>query len=229
MKLTLQTKREEVPGVTSFVFSPDKPIAWKAGQYMHYVLPHDAQDERGAERWFTISSAPYEKDIVITTRIAREKGSSFKKELCHFTLGTVIEADGPEGDFIINDASQEIVFLVGGIGITPVHSILKELDRAKVLLRSTLVYANRDSNFVFQKELDAFAKNNSQLSIHYLVDPERITVDLIQKVVADVSKPHFYISGPEPMAKAIPEILTTLGVPEDHVMLDDFPGYLADA
>ena len=84
MKLDLVSKKLELPGVTSFIFKPAEPVAfggkisWKAGQFFHYVLHHEPTDDRGSDRWFTISSAPSEGFIMITTRIAAEKGSTFK-------------------------------------------------------------------------------------------------------------------------------------------------------
>jgi ferredoxin-NADP reductase len=79
MKLRLIQKHQELHDVCSFVFEPEEPITWEAGQYMHYNFPHPDTDDRGVERWFTISTAPFEKNIRITTRLALEKGSSFKK------------------------------------------------------------------------------------------------------------------------------------------------------
>src|SRR5690606_35964973 len=76
IKLTLKSVRPEAGNVKTFVFSPESEVSWKAGQYMHYVLPQAEADDRGEERWFTISSAPHEKDLQITTRIFDKGGSS---------------------------------------------------------------------------------------------------------------------------------------------------------
>src|ERR1035437_5246566 len=101
MKIKLISKKAEVLGVYSFVFKPDKPISWIPGQYMHYLLPHPNPDDKGIERWFTISATPFEENLRITTRFAGNKGSTFKKALLALTIGSEIEADGLEGDFIL--------------------------------------------------------------------------------------------------------------------------------
>jgi ferredoxin-NADP reductase len=227
MKLDLVERKTEVPGVESFIFEPREPLSWQAGQYLHYVLHHEPTDDRGSDRWFTVSSAPFEKRVVVTTREASEKGSSFKKKLFSLVPGKSIEISVVEGDFVIENVAQECIFIAGGIGITPFHSILKEADHMGEKLNVTLLYANRDENFVFKEELEQFAKNNPNLSIQYIMAPERIDEAVIKKFVPDLSTPIFYISGPAPMVFALKETAQTIGVPEGHIKLDDFPGYSA--
>lgn len=228
MKLNLISKKTEVPGVESFVFQPAEPLSWKAGQYAHYRLPHEPADDRGIERWFTVSSAPFEKNVMITTRLAAEKGSSFKAALNALKIGESIESDYVDGDFTVDDATQEYVFIAGGIGITPFRSVLKEADHSGIKLKVTLLYANRDANVAFKNELDAWAENNPNLVIHYLTSPERVDEKVIGTFVPDVQKPVFYISGPEPMVKSLGAMLEKMSVPANHIKLDDFPGYPAE-
>jgi ferredoxin-NADP reductase len=162
---------------------------------------------------------------MITTRLATEKGSSFKRALAALNEGDTIEADGPEGDFVVDNPAASYVFIAGGIGITPFHSILKEADHAGTKLHVTLLYANRDTSIPYREELDAMQKNNPNLTVHYLIDPERIDADKIKQLVPDLQTPRFYLSGPEPMVKSLAEVLAGLGIAADHIKLDDFPGY----
>jgi ferredoxin-NADP reductase len=225
MKLNLIERRIEVPGVESFIFEPAEPLEWRAGQYLHYVLHHEPTDNRGSDRWFTVASAPFEKRVMITTRLAGEKGSSFKAKLQSLAPGKSIEISVVEGDFVIEDPAQEYVCIAGGIGITPFHSILKEADHAGKKLRVTLLYGNRDEHIVFREELEEFAQRNSNLAIHYILAPERVDESVIRKFVLDISKAIFYISGPEPMVKALAEAVKGMGVIKERIKLDDFPGY----
>jgi ferredoxin-NADP reductase len=228
MQLTLVKKKEEVPGVESFIFKPAEPLSWKAGQFLHYALPHAAPDDRGQDRWFTIASAPFETTPMITTRFAPEKGSTFKRALASLAPGSAIEVGGPEGDFIVEDIAQEYVFIAGGIGITPIHSILKQAYHDGTKLHATLLYSNRDANVPYKAELDTYATNNPNLVIHYITSPDRIDEASIRKFVPELDTPHFYVSGPEPMVKSLHDVITAMGVREDHIKLDDFPGYPAD-
>ena len=67
----------EALDTTTFIFQPQEPLAWRAGQYLRYKIEDSAPDERGNTRYFTIASAPYEKVVRLTTRIAREKGNHY--------------------------------------------------------------------------------------------------------------------------------------------------------
>lgn len=228
MKLTLIRRKTEVPGVESFIFNPAEEIVWKAGQFLHYVLHHEPTDDRGSDRWFTIASAPFEKEIMITTRLASEKGSSFKSALSNLKLGEEIEISDLDGDFIVGDPTLEYVFIAGGIGITPFHSILKEADNAKIKLNVTLLYSNRDENIPYKEELEKFAQNNPNLVIHYVISPKRIDQSMIEKLIPDISKPIFYVSGPEPMVESLGNTLKEIGIAKDHIKQDYFPGYTSE-
>ncbi len=227
MKLTLVRWKIEAPDVESFIFEPAGLVHWKAGQFFHYVLHHEPTDQRGSDRWFTIAAAPTEKVAIITTRFS-DKGSSFKKALASLKIGNAIEVSDLDGDFIIEDLSKEYVLVAGGIGITPFRAILKDFDERKQRITATLLYANRDHNVTYKEELETFAKNNPALKIHYITAPERIDVPEIKKLVPDMQKPLFYISGPEPMVESLGKALKEAGVPAEHLKQDWFPGYPAE-
>lgn len=226
MKLNLISRKIEAPGVESFIFEPSEKITWKAGQFFHYVLHHEPTDNRGSDRWFTIASAPSEKIIMITTRFTNDKGSSFKKALGSLKIGDFIEISDIDGDFIVEDLANEYVFIAGGIGITPFRSILKDLNSKGKKIAATLVYASRDQNIVYKDELEALSKNNGNLKIHYVIAPELIDENKIKELVADLQKPIFYVSGPEPMVESLGNMLKQIGIPENHIKQDWFPGYL---
>jgi len=228
MKLELIEKKEELKGVISFVFKPLEAATWKAGQYAHYVLHHEPTDDRGSDRWFTIAAAPFEENFVITTRIDDTTKSTFKKKLESLQIGKKIEVGAIEGDFVLEDYSKEYVFIAGGIGITPFYSILKQLDHENVKAKITLLYANRDENVPFKEEFEKIARNNPELKIHYIIAPERLDETKIQSLVGDITKPIFYVSGPEPMVESLGNKLKEVGVSADHLKQDWFPGYPAE-
>ena len=228
MKLKLISRRAESPGVTSLIFRPAEPLGWKAGQFLHYVLNHEATDDRGSDRWFTIASAPCERHVMLTTRFASKQGSTFKKTLKALRLGDSIEVSDVDGDFVVGDPSKEYVFIAGGIGITPFRAILKDAAHAGKPLRATLLYANRDTVAAYKKELDAMARRNPHFKIHYLFNPQRIDKKTIKQLVPNLKIPLFYVSGPEPMVESIGKLLRRLGVPKKRIKQDWFPGYPAE-
>jgi ferredoxin-NADP reductase len=227
MKLKLVERRPLFTDVESFYFEPDEPVEWQPGQYMHYVFPHQNQDERGEERWFTISSPPYEKKIAITTRFTDKEGSSFKRALKAMKIGDIIEADGPKGKFVIEDSAKKPVLVAGGIGVTPYHSMLLQMDHDGQEIDLELLYANRDENFVFGAEFAALQKKHPNFKIDkYIGDRHIEAADL--KPYADDPSDVIYLSGPEPMVESFEAVLKEkLNVPEERVKTDFFPGYEA--
>jgi len=225
MQLTFEKSIARSDDVKSFIFQPESPLTWQAGQYLHYTLTHPEADDRGVKRWFTISSAPSEKYIMITTRLNAEHSSSFKTALQALQPGDTIEAEAPEGDFVIEDPARNLLFVAGGIGITPYRSMLVEAAAQGQQLHAKLLYANRNDQIVFKDELEALRDQNLQLAIDYVVDPQRLDEARLRSEIAAIDNPLIYVSGPEPMVKALAEQIAGLGVTKDNIKVDDFPGY----
>lgn len=225
MKFKLIDKKPAGKGVETFIFEPSESVTWQPGQYMHYVLDHPHPDDRKNERWFTISNPPYEKHPSVTTRFADQNGSSFKNALSHLSLGDEIEADGPKGKFVVEDPAKQYIFIAGGIGITPFRSILLQLAHDQKPINVDLMYANRDDNFIFDDELQKVASSNPSFRIHKFVNPKKIEEADIKAVADKLSNPEYYVSGPEPMVEAFDKMLKGMGIAEEKIHNDDFPGY----
>jgi len=225
MKLQFLGSQPVAGNVISFNFKPEASLSWQPGQYIHYVLPHADADDRGDERWFTNSAAPSEGVVRISTRIDSEHGSSFKRALQQLQPGDEVEADGPEGDFVIEDDSRNYIFVAGGIGITPFRSMLEEANTQGKQLNVNLLYANRTQDIPFKEELERYVAANPDLKIEYVIQPDALSAELIKQHADAVDNPLIYLSGPEPMVKSFADELKALGVDETAVKLDDFPGY----
>ena len=223
-KLTLESKHQESLDTVSFRFKSAEIKDWKPGQYLHYTLEHPHPDSRGTERYFTISSAPFEGHIQITTRFS-ERSSSFKKALRGMEVGAAIGADGLEGDFVVENPNRRLVFIAGGIGVTPYRSILLAMEDDGTPIDVDLLYANRDEDFPFKDELERLAEKHADLRIHYFAGSNRLDEQTIRASVEDLNAPVFYVSGPAPMVEAFDKLLKAMNVPESRIKTDDFPGY----
>jgi ferredoxin-NADP reductase len=223
-KLTLEKRHQETLDAISFRFKSAEITDWKPGQFLHYTLEHSNPDSRGVERYFTISSAPFEGHIQITTRFS-ERSSSFKKALRDMEVGEAIAAGGLDGDFVVDDPESRLVLIAGGIGVTPYRAMLLALDHAGESINADLLYANHDQDFPYLAELETLAERHPAFKIHYFTGPKRLDEDAIRAAVGDLTKPLFYVSGPEPMVEAFDKLLLTMKVPESRVKRDDFPGY----
>jgi glycine betaine catabolism B len=225
MKLQLIDKKDDVQDIVSFFFKPEQKVEWKAGQYMRYHIDDPNSDDRGENRFFSISAAPFEQNLRVTTKFSPDGGSSFKKNLQKLNIGDFIDAHGPLGAFVIDEANQEYVFIAGGIGITPFRSILMDLNNKNLPINVTLLYANRTEEVVFRAELESLKANNPNFKIAYFIGETKIDENAIRNDVPDLTKPYYYISGPEPMVQAFEKMLYGMGISEDHVKRDYFPGY----
>ncbi len=226
MKYILKEAKPEVSNVRTFIFEPEEPVQWQAGQFVHYTLPHEGVDDRGDERWFTISSAPYEQEIRLSTRIFDDKRSTFKDVLVGLKPGDTIEGEAPDGKFTVQDADRQYVFVAGGIGITPFRSMLKQLHHEGKDIKVELLYAVRDENEApFKDELEAIAAEHENFNITYFVGDNRIDEKVLKSYRDMFGSPYFYVSGPEPMVESFKVMLEKIGVAEDHIKLDYFPGY----
>ena len=216
-------KKEQVNYDTwTFYFQKSQGFRYQAGQYIKIKLPIDHPDNRGVSRYFTLSSSPTEEYLTITTRIIK---STFKNTLNSLEKGQMVEARGPWGDFVLNENGKETrVFLAGGIGLTPFRSMLKyiadmKMDIPVVMFNSYKTEKDAEISSVlepFQKELPNF----SLKIIH-----ERITTELLQKELDLNSLNIYYIAGPEKMVSTLALSLRKIGVLEESIKIDDFPGY----
>lgn len=235
MELTLKEKIKLGPNIISFLF--DKPARFKhsAGQFLEWTLPHAEADDRGYRRWFTVSSSPTEPNIRLTTKFA-ERSSSFKTALHNLKPGQKISAANLEGDFVLpENRDEKLVFIAGGIGITPFRAMTKYLLDTKQSQDIVLLYSAKTAAEVVFKEIFAQAEQALWLKPNYvLTDPPPanwtgqsgfIDAAMIKRVVGDWQNRVFYISGPEPMVEAFEKMLAAIGIADNKIKRDFFPGY----
>jgi glycine betaine catabolism B len=225
MQVELQEKIMESKDTFSFIFRPQKPVKWKAGQYIFYSIPHDNPDERGIERHFTISSAPHEGVIRLTSKFDPEGGSSFKKALYELRPGASIEAFDIKGKFTLEKHDKKYVFMAGGIGITPYRSILLDLVYNDASPDITMLYGSKDEDIVFKTVLEQLESENSWLDINYIIEPRFIDEDTVKRNVEDVYNSRFYVSGPLKMVTIMEDMLLDMNIDKKSIKSDYFPGY----
>ncbi len=217
-ELTLVASRDEVENVRTFVFGSEG-LQWVAGQSQGYVLPQAGGTEEENEHWFTISSAPVEGTVNISTRIS---SSLFKRALNALMPGDKISAHSLGGKFTWEDEdSPRVTLVAAGIGITPFRSILVQRSATGIPLNATLLYFNRTDQIPFQKELQELAAKHPELEMKLIVG-EPVTAEKIFTLSPEAREQTVYISGPAPMVSSLGTTLKEAGV---TIKLDRFPGY----
>lgn len=194
-------------------------------------------DERGDAHVFTISSSPTDREFyTITTRIIQ---STFKHRLAQLQPGELVQFDGPWNDlnFDEHDKSPH-VFLAGGIGITPYHSIVKYVQEKNLDTQMILFVSWKNRNeMIFD---DFFRNANNHLEnftyVPTITDEQlnpsewdgetgRIDEVMIKKYVSQLNVSKYFFSGPPAMVSALKEIVKGMGVPSDKIIFEEFEGY----
>jgi ferredoxin-NADP reductase len=236
-RIKLKGRRQVAEGTMAFHFEKPEGFAYKAGQFADYTLINPAEtDAEGNIRGFSLASAPYEDFIMFATRM---RDTAFKRVLKTMEPGTEVALDAPYGSFTLhNDASIPAVFLTGGIGVTPVRSIVLQAAHDKLPHKIFFFDSNkRPEDAAFFDELTEAQKENPNYTfIGTMTQMEKsshawhgetgyITQSMLLKYIADLALPIYYIVGPGAMVQAMREILNGAGVNDDNIRTEEFTGY----
>lgn len=136
-------KRREYDQVYTFIFEKPKNFTFKAGMYCHMSINGDV-------RHMSIASCPNENFLLFGMDL--QSGSSFKKSMSKLKTGQYIQIFKIQfKNFNLNlKKHNDVIFLAGGIGITPIRSLVKEHNN---VLNSKLIHIARDNNYLYQKDL----------------------------------------------------------------------------
>ncbi len=234
--LKLSRKIRMAPGVVDFIFKSSQKLAFLPGQYMEFTLPHAHPDSRGNRRYFTLASSPTENAVHLGIRFS-EMGSSFKKAMYRMDGRTPILAAQIAGDFTLPaNPRQKLVFIAGGIGITPFRSMLKYLLDMQQRRDIILLYINKTVDEIVYKDVLSAAQSYLGVKTYYtLTDTAavprnwfgfvgRINEAMMLQVVPDYPERTYYISGPPEMVRAYENMLKDMAVKSDQIKKDFFPG-----
>ncbi len=219
-----------------FVYAPEYKFNYQPGQYMEFTLPHEKTDSRGSRRFFTLASSPTESDLRLGVRFYKE-GSSYKNAMIDSKAGDTIAAGNLTGDFVMpRDKKRKLVFIAGGIGITPFRSMIKYLIDKRESRDIILIYSASDVDHLAYKDLFAQARSRLSIKTYYVLSGKkkesldfairgRVNGELIKKLVPDIDERTFYISGPLGMTEDVEATLISLGVTHANIKVDFFSGY----
>jgi ferredoxin-NADP reductase/Na+-translocating ferredoxin:NAD+ oxidoreductase RnfD subunit len=236
LALRLRKKARLAPDIMEFSFRPNQALAYAPGQYMEFTLGHPQADSRGNRRYFTLASSPTEDQLRLGVRFY-PRSSSFKRALARLDGRTELFAGQIAGDFTLpQDARRKLVFIAGGIGVTPFRSMLKYLLDTRQRRDIIMLYANRRPQDIVYQDVLTEAQTRLGARITYtLTDPAmvprgwqgaqgRVDERMIATLVPDYHERLFYLSGPPEMVRATEESLRRLGVQRSHIKRDYFPG-----
>ena len=233
----LLSKREIADSTMEFTLFKPEEFDYIAGQTIDLSLINPSEtDQRGNMRTFSLVSAPHEPVLKIAMRI---RDSSFKRVLKSMEENAELYIEGPFGSFGLHrKIDRPAVFLAGGIGITPLYSIIKDATYRKLENKIILFFSNHSPDKTpYLPELQALEKENPNFTlVATMTDVEnfsqiwdgekgRIDANLLQKYLPkDVSR-IYYLTGPQTMVEAMRDLLNKMNVDGDDIRFEEFSGY----
>ncbi|MBI4311207.1 MAG: FAD-dependent oxidoreductase [Chloroflexi bacterium] len=221
------------PSVKSFRFPiRTRSAPYKPGQFFFLTIKING---RPAVHHFSFSSSPTDQGYIeFTKRITQH---DFSQALDKMPVGSWAHLQGPQGNFVLPSNGSKIASLTGGIGITPVRSMLRYIAHQKLDYDMVLLFGNSSiEEIVFREELDELAASRPAIRVEHVLSGPNIPPgwkgktgligkDLVIELVPDYLARLFLISGPPSVVMTLVEQLSALKVPQDHIMRDSFTGY----
>jgi predicted ferric reductase len=188
---------------------------------------------RGEEHPFTISSSPTGEGVHSAT--IKESGD-FTRTIGTIQPGELIAVQAPFGRFsyVLYPEERDLVFIAGGIGITPFMSMLRHMRDSATDREVLLLYANNtEEDIAFRSELNAIASQAPpRLRVVHVLSRagegwrgERGRIDramIGKKVTGELVAKTFYLCGPPPMMTAVIATLFDLGIPSHRIRSERF-------
>lgn len=232
-ELVITAIRNETHNAKTFALrAPDGdclPFTWLPGQYVTLHLPgHNDQLIRN----YSISSSPTRGEAFdITVKLGTGPGSRFMHEQAR--VGSRLDVSGPHGTFAFTGSeAQHIVLIGGGVGVTPLMSVLRYLMDTSWQGQIHFFYSvMTPQDLIFKRELDLLAETHPQLHLILLATEVGhtswrghrgwLTTEMLA-TVPHLAECRVHLCGPKPMMRAVSKMLATLNVPAEHVHTESF-------
>jgi len=207
------------------------PFVFMPGQFLTLSAEIDGERMR---RSYTIASSPTQQGYVEITVKREEQGHISRYLHDRVPVGVLLEAAAPSGVFTFTGAEGDsIVLIAGGVGITPMMSIIRYLTDCSYPGDIFLVYGARaPADFIFREELEYLQKRHSSLHVAATMSRAEgsawigatgpVTKELIARAVPRIAQRRVHLCGPPPMMEAVKTALSELGVPKDQVKTEAF-------
>lgn len=224
---------EETPDIRTFRMSRPAGFEFKAGQFLTVRFRAGGREH---VRCYSISSAPGSRGHL---EITVKKLGMVSGALHAFVRpGAMLHVKPPAGAFVYPAGEDRpLVLLAGGVGITPIMSMIRHAIEEEPTRPITLFYSvRRIEDFAFRDELKMLDKRHQQFRAFIAVTegpapeecfPGHITEALITTMAPDVRHAICLLCGPQPMLDAMTTLLESLGVPRDQINFEIFQAAVA--
>ena len=230
--------RERV-GADVMIIHVQKPegFDYLAGQFCSITVPDIGfRDDRGLRRTFSIASSPLEKGLIFVMKTSE---SALKKTVAEMAPGTDIILEPALGTLVLpEETAAPLVFLAGGVGITPFRSMMRYSADAKTGHSITLFYSSQTPEETpFLAELQQIPSRNKQVAAVITMTrvgedrsrwsglTGRVNADMIKEGCREWERAAYFIAGPPGMTSALNQTLQGMNIPPERIKTELFAGY----
>lgn len=241
---TISKKVKESDVITSFYLTPKdaQPIAsFEPGQYISVRLTIPGEEYTHI-RQYSLSDAPGKEHYRISVKRESTMDDTPNGKVSNYLHESIQEGDeleitAPAGDFVLNQQSDKpVVLLSGGVGLTPMLSMLKTVSEKQPNRAVTFVHAAQNSNVhAMHDEINIINDKFPQVKTYVCYDSPTeedrqnskfdkegyIDLEWLQSIIADKDS-EYYFCGPTPFMKTINSSLLEWGVSEDQISFEFF-------
>jgi len=219
---------DEVPEVKTFrVEVPnDVKIDFKSGQF--FMVRFD--DDPKLQRAYSVASSPTDNGFIdITMNLV----GKFTHKLFESKIGDSLIFKGPYGMFYFTDEMKNnLVLIAGGLGVTPLRSIIRQCCQKKLPNKLKLIYSVRTpADIVYREELEKIKDDNHNYDQVFTITrprPEhnwqghtgRVDEKLLKDNIEDVEGSLYFLCGPLEFVKSVISMLEGLGVKKEQIKTD---------
>ncbi|MBT2687947.1 NO-inducible flavohemoprotein [Bacillus sp. ISL-47] len=240
---TVTKKVKESDVITSFYFSPvngGEIADYLPGQYISVKLNIQGEEYTHI-RQYSLSDSPEKSYYRISVK--KEEGTNEKPEgkisnYLHNEVkeGDQIEISAPAGEFVLEQTDKPIVLLSGGVGITPMLSMLRHIDASDLSNETTFIHAAINGNVhAFAEDIKNIEENNQLVKAYFCYekpsekDKEEkaydkegyITSEWLKSIVSNMDS-LVYMCGPVPFMQAMYEALLEAGFKKENIRYEFF-------
>lgn len=233
LKARLIEKISRTPTVSSFKFIPSEKISFLPGQAAQIILDESNRSNKDLNKYLSFSSSPGKNYIELTKRLSQ---SDFSIRLNNLKINDEVMLKAPLGGCVFEEKYKKITFLIGGIGITPVISIIEYIVEKKLDTQVKLFYSNRtEEEIAYKRELDNWQTNNKNIKVYYTItdcQPKDktcsygfINKEFLMENLCDLEQSMIFIFGPPKMVDVMSALSLEMGCAKESIKTEKFVGY----
>ncbi|AXI04699.1 fatty acid desaturase [Aquirhabdus parva] len=205
---------------------------WDAGAYISLRIKIGKEE---FVRQYSLTSDSLDSDTLDITvkRVEGGRVSNFINDTVKAgQFITLVGTPQNDGSFVVQQLPKLPIFIAGGVGITPIISMMRKLRRDNTDAQGTLLYFNRNpESIIFEDEIRALAKQ-ARLNVHLICDSapehrtdliqEKLSPKLLKQYIPDICTADVYVCAPPGFIDIVNTQLITLGLPEGRFHTESF-------